>query len=519
VPAEGGGARDGLRSVTRGSLILLLGSLGFVAANFVARVILVRDLSTDEFSEFYIALTLAGLLIALGQLGLPPAIARSIPYAASDEDRRAIVRTSFLVTVPLALAAGAALVLLSLPLAARYGQPVLALTLQYFAVAVVANIVSSQVAAIFQGFEDVRPNTIFAQILNPLLFIGFLVAFFSVGSARFPLGYRGALLAYVLSSVVMLVGMLLYFRLRLPRHLPRGPYRPAAGRKLLLFALPLFAVGLSSYVAGILDTLVLGFFHNGEAGRYGAALPLARLTLVGLGALAYILLPVIARFARDGDREAARVVYGTAVKWMVLTSLPLFLVFLFYPGPALAFVYKAVYAQATLPLQILLVGAFISAAIGPASAAQVAFGQTRALLYNNLAAAATDAVLSLLLIPGYGIVGAAIAWATANALIPILSITELAWTHGVHPFRSSYLIALAGTSIPLAILFTFLPIVPSGLVLVGLVLLVAVVFVAVALAGGGIDEGDRLLLEAIERMIGRPVPGARWIGRRFARRR
>ncbi len=513
-------ARDGLGSVTRGTLILLLGTLGFVGANFVARVILVRNLSPQDFGEYYIALALSGLVTVLGQLGLPAAVARSIPFAASDTDRRTVIRTGFLIAIPLALGAGLVLELLSIPISQRYHSPVLGLTLQYFAVAVSCGIVASQIAAVFQGFEDVRPNTIFIQLLNPLLFIVFLTLFLTQGPGRYPLGYTGALVAYVLANVASLVGILVYLRMRLRRSLPAGPGNPAAARRLVLFALPLLVVGLFSYLAGSLDTLILGFFHNSEAGPYGAALSLARLLLIGLGALAYILLPVIARYVRYEDRSSAGLIYGTATRWMVLASLPFALVFFVFPGPALTVVYNAQYAANALPLRILVIGATISGVIGPASAAQVSFGQTRYLLINNLAAAVTDGVLSLLLVPPYGIVGASIAWTIATALIPILSMSELVASEHIRPFPAPYFVGLVLTILPLGLLFSLLPFVPGFPALALFILATAVVFVLVQLVVVGISDGDRLLLEAVEKLLGgRRLPGVRRLARWFGRSR
>ncbi|MHB8351667.1 MAG: oligosaccharide flippase family protein [Thermoplasmata archaeon] len=512
---ESSGARDGLHSVTRGTLILLLGTLGFVGANFIARVLLVRNLTEGQFSEFYIALTLAGLLTALGQLGLPSAVARSIPFAATDPDRRSIVRTGFLVTIPLAVGAGGVLFLLSFPISNQYHSPVLGLTLQFFAVAVAASIVASQIAAVFQGFEEVRANAVFIQILNPILFILFLLLLITPGPAHRPLGYQGALLAYVLANVLSLVGIFAYYDRRIRRHLPRGPLNPAAGRHLIRFALPLFVVGILTFLSGSVDTLLLGFFHNAEAGEYGAALSLARLLLVGLGALGYILLPVISRFVRLQDPPAVRVIYATATKWMILTSLPLFLVFVFFPGPSLAFVYRASYAVTPRPLQILLVGAFASTLIGPASIALVAYGETRLLLYNGLAGALVDIGLALLLVPGLGSTGAAIAWTAASAVVPVLSVIELAWFQGVHPFVPHYVVPLLAVGIPVGALFTLLPFTPPSWGLPLLVLGVAGAFLVVVIVTRSIDRGDRLLLDAVERLLGRRVPGVRFLARHF----
>ncbi len=92
-------ARDGLSSVTWGTLLMLLGTLGFVGQGFVSRVILARALTPIEWGQFSIALALAGLLSSIGTLGLTNAIARGLAFAPDDAERRAMVHSAFVVTL------------------------------------------------------------------------------------------------------------------------------------------------------------------------------------------------------------------------------------------------------------------------------------------------------------------------------------------------------------------------------------------------------------------------------------
>ncbi|HEV2166860.1 MAG TPA: oligosaccharide flippase family protein, partial [Thermoplasmata archaeon] len=273
-----------------------------------------------------------------------------------------------------------------------------------------------------------------------------------------------------------------------------------------LFAAPLFAVSVLGYLTGNTDTLVLGIYHQGDVDYYTAGLSLARLVLVGVGALSYIYLPVAARFLRQGDHEAISVTYVTATKWMVLVSLPLFVVFAFLPGPSLGLVYGSLYQSHTLPLEILVTGAFVSTLAGPAAATQVSLGQTRLLVYNNAITGVVDIGLSLALIPPMGIAGAALAWAVANAINPILSMVELAAFSDVHPLRAHYLVPVVGTTVPLVLLFLFVRVPAPLWALPILVVGIAGLFVVVVLLTASVDRGDRLVLEVIEGMIGRPLP-------------
>ena len=398
----------------------------------------------------------------------------------------------------------------------RLGEPDIGLALQFFSVAVGALIVANVLAAVFQGYEDVTPNALFLQIVNPLLFVAFLGAVLLTHGFAFPkgtLGYESALLAYAAATVVTLGLVTVYTFARLPRRLPTGPRDPAAFPRLLYFAAPLFVAGILASVTGNGDTLILGVFTPSSVGTYTASLTLARLLQIGIGAAAYIFLPVTTRFFRAQDLASIRMTYATVTKWMLLFSLPLFIVFFFEPSGSLGFVYGNRYTAVIAPLQITVLGAFVSTIFGPSSATQVAFGQTRFVAYNSLAAAVADVGLSFWLVPLYGGVGAATAWAAATVVATGLSVAELGILNGVHPFRVHVTLPLLVTGIPVGIALALLhPTLPLW-ALPGLGLAVAVAFIAVVVATRSIDRGDQLFLHVVEGLIGRQIPFVRRLGR------
>lgn len=484
----------------------------------MSRVLLARTLSTVALGEFSIGLTLAGLLVTLGSLGLPNSLARNLPYHTDDTERRALIRAATVILVPASLAVAAALAVIGVVVGTFYALPLLAEALELFAAAAAMQLLASLISSVFQGFEDVRPNAIYIQVVNPALFIGFLtVGFLALPSAS---RFSTALVAYLASAGFTLLGMAWYTRRHLPRRLPPGPRKAGLTGSLVTFALPLFAVGLLGYATGNVDTLVLGSYHNSQAGFYYTALLLARLLPVGLGSVAFIILPVTTRLFRSGDLEAVRITYATATKWITLTSLPLFVLFFFLPGPSLAFVFGASYTGSALALRIVVLGSFVATFVGPAAAAQVSFGQTRLLVYNSIASALADVVLSLWLVPGLGLEGAAVAWATASALAAVLSAVELAVLTGVHPFQAHYLVPLLATGLPSAVFLLAVGAPGPFWVLPAEGLGIAVLFVALVLLTGSVDRGDRLLLEVAEGMLGRRLEWIRRIGewrRRFPR--
>jgi len=511
--------REGLSSVTKGTLFLLVSTLVLVGLTFVSRVLVIRIITLSQWSAFSFGLTLAGVLAALGSLGLPNAIARSLPYASSDAERRTILRATFWIGGVAALGGSVLLFVFAIPLGDTLGSSQIGVGLQYFSIAVGTSILSTLIASVFQGYEDVAPNALFIQIVNPALFVVF-VGVAAVSPAG--LDYPTTLIAYAVANLVSLGLLVLYLVRRLPRHLGPGPLAPETLPRFLRFAAPLFVVSVMVAIIGSGDTLILGIYDSGEVGTYTVSLTLARLLQIGITAAAYIFLPVASRFLRQNERGPIATTYTTVTKWMILVSLPLFLIFVFLPASSLAFVYGTKYSTIVLPLQIVVVGAFITTLLGPAPTAQVAFGQTRLLATNAIVAGIVDLVVAFALVPTYTYVGAAIAWGAANATYTALSAFQLATLTRVHPFHRHFIVPVVATAVPVGLALAVLhPTFSSywGLGLPVLGLAIAGLFVLLVFATRSVDDGDRLLLEAIERMLGRPLPFLRRLGRYALHRR
>ena len=501
---------EGLTTVTRGTVLVIVSTLCLVLFNFLSRVLLVDNPSSD-WNSFSYVLALAGMVSAVGTLGLPNAVARGLPYAPTDAERRTIVRSSIAITLGAAAAIAAGLWLAGPYFARSLHVDHLAIGLEFFGVATAASIVAGLLAAIFQGYADVVPNALFVQVLNPGLFLTFLGVAVLLPSSG--LTYTTALLAYVLASGVTLVALVGYTLWKLPRHLPSGPGAPGAEGRLFRFAAPLFVAGAFLSVSGYGDTFVLGLYSPLAVGNYTASLILARLIAIGINAAAFIFLPVATGFLRRDNRPAIRLTYATVTKWMILLSMPLFLLFVFLPVRSLEFVYAGHYPPVVLPLQITVAGAFGATVLGPGATAQIAFGRVRLLAINSAVVGVADVAIALLLVPTHGAVGAAVAWGVSTLLYAALCLTELAVLDGVHPFGRDFILPLGLTAVPFAtLLFALNERVPEWS-LPPLGLLAAGLFVVCVVLTRSVDEGERLLLGAVERILGRKVPFVRRLGR------
>jgi stage V sporulation protein B len=502
--------RDGLGTVTRGTLIVAVAGFLLVVFTFFSRVLLVRSPAAD-WNSFSLELTYATILSTVGTLGLPNAVARALPHASSDAQRRTIVRTSILATLAASVALVAAIWLTAPALARDLGIPDLRLGFQFFSVAIAAALFSGLLAAIFRGYAEVLPNALFVQIGNPALFLLYLVV-----AAQRPFGgitYTSALVSYVAATATTLGLFVLYAVRRLPHRLPAGPHAPESRGELLRFTAPLFVSAVALVLAGQGDTVVLSAYHSTDVGLYTASLTLARLLGVGVSSAAFIFLPVATRFLRRENPEGVRVMYATITKWLLAISIPLVLLFVLVPQRSLGFVYGPSYSTVVLPLQLSVLGAFTASVLGPAAATLIAFGRVRLVAINSVVCGAVDLGVALALVPTLGYVGSAVAWGLATALYAGLSIAELAIADGVHPFRRDYAVPFVTTAVPAALIVFLFRAELREWMLPPLAIAIGGAFVLSVFVTRSIDQGDRLLLQAVEGMLGRPVPLVRRLAR------
>jgi O-antigen/teichoic acid export membrane protein len=188
--------------------------------------------------------------------------------------------------------------------------------------------------------------------------------------------------------------------------------------------------------------LVATLRSTAEAAVYTAATRFMTLGQLSAQAVSTAVQHRIAeRMARDDLPGVARL-YQAATGWVVLLAWPAYLLFAAYAGPVLA-LFGPDYAAGRGVTTILACTMLLATGCGMVDAVLNMAGRTAWTFYNALAAVAVNVVLDLLLIPGYGIVGAALAWSAAIVVGNLVPLGQLYWAMRLHPFGRGTLVAAA----------------------------------------------------------------------------
>ncbi|HLX47859.1 MAG TPA: polysaccharide biosynthesis C-terminal domain-containing protein [Streptosporangiaceae bacterium] len=141
-----------------------------------------------------------------------------------------------------------------------------------------------------------------------------------------------------------------------------------------------------------------------------------------------------------GDRKGANTIYRVTTGWFVLLLWPMYLLAVIFGSEVLK-IFGHNYQAGSLVIVILGLTMLLAAACGQVDMVLITSGRSSWSLVNGLLTMAVNIGVDLVLIPKYGITGAAIGWAVAIAISNVMPLIQLALVLGLHPFGRGTLVA------------------------------------------------------------------------------
>ena len=410
------------------------GWMARAALGVVISVVTARYLQPDDMGRYAFLVWLAGLLAVALSLGLPTALTRYTAEAIGG-GRPAAAGTLLRLVARWQLAL-IAMAVVGIAVAAVLA-PSWRLLLVLMGLSVPALVLNGSVGAFLSGLQVFR-----TPALLSVGALGLLAGLFVV-VAGLDWGVGGLLLAHAVANGAGL-GLLLWLARREGRRhgaLP-APMEMAAGTRADVVR---YARATSALV--VLDAVV---WQRTEVAFLQALAPTAEIAFYALafGVAAQIsripaqasavLFPRFPALVGAGRADELARLHASAMRYLVLLGAPL-AVGLAVTAPAIVrLLYGSAYDPAAPVLAVLALGSLVPFAAGASPAVVHATKHQDRLLYQGLLAAAVDLLLALVLVPGAGALGAALASVAAQSLGSILAIRAA--------------IRIAGADVPVAAL-------------------------------------------------------------------
>jgi len=187
-------------------------------------------------------------------------------------------------------------------------------------------------------------------------------------------------------------------------------------------ALPMLVIELTKMLMRRVDVLVVGLLlGTTEAGVYLVAVYLADLVTVPLIAIGFMFAPAIASLHSTGDRDRLQRATTTTSRWSAVCGLGLALPLIAFAEVPLLF-FGPEFESGAAALRILAAGAVFSSMMGAIEFLIMMTGNERTAAMTYSIAVIVVVVLNVVLIPLYGLAGAAI----ASAAVAVTSKAGLA---------------------------------------------------------------------------------------------
>lgn len=442
TPRQPGGAAEDDREImgmARGGGLNLIGAVISQVSLLAVTVVLVRQLGRADVGLYAQAFAFLVLLGLLSLSGFRAGLTRFVAVHLVDDDLGAVrgtVRIGVTVSTVGALGLGAALYAAAPWLVeSAFHDGRLVMPLRYVAAALPLATFTDAALSATQGFRTMRPYAFVGLIFEPLVRLALTIALVAAG-----FGLEGAMTALLLSNLAGAVAAGVALRRLLPSTRGRPRYLV---RELLGFSMVSWLASIASSGLVWADTILLGIFlSSGQVGIYNVATRLVMLATLVVPPINASFSPQIANLYHRGRTEALARTYGVATSWIVRLALPGFVALLAFPEDLLRLFGPAYVVGASVTM-ILAIGKLVDSATGPCGLMLNQSGRPMLSAIDNVGALLLNIGLNLWLIPRYGILGSAVAWAISLTLVNVLRVVQVWVTMGMLPFDTGVFKGLA----------------------------------------------------------------------------
>ncbi len=425
--AHGADISEHSKQVARGSFWSLVGNIFFKLISFVYVIILARLADPGSVSIFYSALAIVTIINVFSDLGISGAFTRYVPYFEGRGEHgkiKDLLRLSYKYLTVLSIAMTAVLFLSAGLIVDFYKQPELTdamvpqltLAIQIMSLYILLGNLFRLNYLYMQSMGDIKGSQFYQNLQNFSKLVLSVIFFYAFGISVAIICYGFILsvfIALALSSVPVY------------RSVASISAEGRLSRKELLeevIPLGMLVAVLTSFSAILFnaDRLILGKFAFADVGVYSLATTLAAVLMTFPGAVGNIFLPVVSKLSGRGDLDKMKEVIATSQRWTMFITLPIAVVMMAFAADMLRIFYGSAYETGAAVMTIATLGLVFSSFSYAISLALTANRMIRIELIISGVGGAFNLLLCLLLIPSYGMEGAAVAGLLALALTGIL---------------------------------------------------------------------------------------------------
>ena len=485
-------------TVAKGGGTAFAGSISERIINYAYSTALIWGVGPESFGLFTLAMALCSFIGVVSNLGMAYGVVRFGTIRAGERGKAGVYQatiSALKVTVPVALLTTTLVILGANPLASKvFQKPELLPLIRALGLSIPFLAIQTTLLAGTRALKVVKYSAI-VWVVQPLaallLTIPGLLRHWNID----------AVAAVYVFSYVLSASLAVYFYLRLiPRECRIMAEFPLA--KMVRFSLPLSVTQWIQYVNDRTEIFFLGLLPGAASvGIYNIAWKVAGLETMFHLSMDQIVGPVTSELSHRHDMARLGELYKTTTKWAFTGAFLLFLMFSFACVRLMQF-FDASFVVGAGVLVVLAFAQLVNAGTGLCNTILIMSGHSDLTLFNTITLFAVSIASDWMLIPRYGLPGAAVAGAASVILVNLLRVTEVWWKLRIQPFKWSFLKPVLAGVLGLAIVSALRQFIFSGGLAVDLAysLLLGLIYIG-AIYLLKLDSEDVYVLKAVAQKL------------------
>lgn len=382
----------GIDAVRRQALISVVANVGITIVGYIATVYIAHAAGAEVLGAYYLFLAYYSLAILGADGGIGGAAVKKI---SEGKDQDAYFTAQALIRLVLLVICVAVIVVLLSPFMRDFAGAGL---IPWLILALAAGSLSGIISTGVYGGGKIGALQVSELASNVVRVVAQMAAVYAGFSIA---GMAGGFVAGLCAAMVI-NARFLHFRM--------AAFRWEQVRDMLPYAGWGFLTALAGILAAYADTVLVGYFLDStEVGYYRAPMQLATLALFVSTSLSTSLFPRISRWFEEHEVEFIRHATARALSYSLVLAVPLVAGGLILAERLLYFLYGSPFIVATAAFSIILVAQIGIVTFSLDTMVLGALGQPRAIFILNAVSAILLVLLELIMIPTFGITGAAVA--------------------------------------------------------------------------------------------------------------
>ncbi len=392
---------------------------------YVARV-----LGAAEYGKFTFAIAFVSLFGVFSDLGLSPIVTREFSREKEEEE---LFPAIFTLKIVLLLGA---IILTFIGSFFITSNPLIWKVIWILAVHNSINRFFEIVYAFLRARQRMEFEALM-KIVQAALITGF--GFFVI--LNFP-SVLNLSLGYLLSSLVILVIVLLFFHFKVYRL--RFSWDKIIWKKYLGMSWPLALAGFLGTIYNQTDSVMMGYLGQiAETGWYNAAYKVVRAALIPAVFISQSFYPALSVAFKRSGKELQKI-WNYYAETLILIAVPMVVGGITLASRIINFIYNPSYAPSVLAFQILIIMAGIIFFHYPFNQILIVSNYQEKTFWVVFWGAIINVILNLILIPKFSFYGAAVATVITNILILFLLLRFVLKFTKINPFNLNLFFAVIG---------------------------------------------------------------------------